>query len=166
MNTKICSNCGKNAAKEYVKKTDGKELKLYLCPSCYEALYPDAGEDDFFTSFLGNVGAKRSCPACGTTLDGFRSTGLLGCAYCYTAFREELMPTVKYIQGKLHHEGKAPDTGAEERYDTVRALVREQEETKKNLERAMQEHDYASADRYRELLKEVNRKLYGGEGKR
>lgn len=163
MNPKLCTNCGKHAAKEYVRKTEGKEKKLFLCSACYEALYADSGEDDFFTSFLGNTGAKKSCSACGTTLDGFRSAGLLGCAYCYTAFREELKPTVKYIQGKLCHEGKTPDWGAEERYDTVRALVREQEETKENLERAMQERDYNSAARYREQLIEINRKLYGGE---
>ncbi|MDE6677286.1 MAG: hypothetical protein K2K12_06225, partial [Clostridia bacterium] len=66
MNHTLCTNCGRNPAKEYVRKSEGKELKLFLCPSCYEALYPDAGEDDFFTSFLGNVGAKKSCPACGT----------------------------------------------------------------------------------------------------
>ena len=45
----------------------------------------------------------------------------------------------------------------------MRALVREQEETKENLERAMQERDYNSAARYREQLIEINRKLYGGE---
>ena len=163
MNHTLCTNCGRNPAKEYVRKSEGKELKLFLCPSCYEALYPDAGEDDFFTSFLGNVGAKKSCPACGTTLDEFRSSGLLGCAYCYTAFREELTPTVKYIHGNIQHLGKFPDTDAEETYDAVRALVREQEEAKEKLERALAEEDYAAADRYRLELKEISRKLYGGE---
>lgn len=161
----LCTNCGKNPAREYARKAGGKELKLLLCPACYESLYPASGEDDFFTSFLGNTGAKKSCPACGTTLDSFRATGLLGCAYCYTAFREELTPTVKYIQGKIRHEGKAPDADAEEKYDLVRELVREQEEVKSNLERALQEQDYGTAELYKVRLKEINHKLYGGERK-
>lgn len=158
----LCSNCGRNSAKEYVRKADGRDLRLTLCPSCYDALYP-SGEDDFFTSFLGNTGAKKSCSACGTTLDNFRATGLLGCAYCYTAFREELTPTVKYIQGKIRHEGKSPDSAAVEKYDMVRELVREQEEVKSNLERAIQEQDYGTAELYKVRLKEINHKLYGGE---
>lgn len=159
MNQRLCTNCGKNPAGEYVKKSEGREYKLFLCSSCYASLYPDTGEDDFFTSFLGNVGAKKSCPACGTTLDDFRGTGLLGCAYCYTAFREELTPTVKYIHGSIRHEGKCPDTGAAEKYE----LVREQEDAKKNLERALAEENYAAADRYRNELREINRKLNGGD---
>ena len=162
----LCVNCGKNPAKEYTRKSGGKELKLMLCPSCFASLYP-AADDDFFTSFLGNTGAQKSCPACGATLDSFRAAGILGCSYCYTAFREELTPTIKYIQGKIQHEGKRPDSSAdaEEKYDMVRALVREQEEAKSNLERALQEQDYAAADRFKVRLKEINHKLYGGETK-
>lgn len=161
----FCTNCGKNIASAFVRKTGGKEVKLQLCTPCYEMLYPET-DDDFFTSFLGNVGAKKSCPACGTTLDSFRATGLLGCAYCYTAFREELTPTVKYIQGKIRHEGKAPESGAEEQYDLVRELVRQQEELKASLERALATQDYTAADAYKVRLKEINHKLYGGEVKR
>ena len=161
----LCENCGKNSAKQYVRKSDGKERTLYLCPACYNALYP-AQDEDFFTSFLGNVGAKKECPACGATLDDFRATGLLGCAYCYTAFREELTPTVRYIQGRIRHEGKEPDKEAQENYDDMRNLVREREVTKAELEHALQAEDYALAEEYKLRLREINSRLYRGEGRK
>ncbi len=158
-----CTNCGKNAAKQYVKKTDGKEKILLLCPACYESLYPAGGEDDMFTSFLGGGARKKSCPACGTTFGEFKRTGILGCASCYQAFEDELLPTIRYIQGKTQHAGKSPDAGAEEKYDRIRALVGEREEVKEMLERAMRARDFAEADRLKVLLKEINHKLYRGE---
>ena len=61
-----CSNCGAKGAAEYVRRTDGREVKISLCPSCYSKLYGGEDDNDFFTSFLGNVGSRKekSCPSC------------------------------------------------------------------------------------------------------
>lgn len=159
----LCTNCGKSPAKTYIKKTEGRETKLFLCPACYAKLYTER-QDDFFTSFMGNVGREqKSCPACGTTLEDFKNTGLLGCAHCYTAFREELTPTVRYVhQGGVRHEGKSPSADAEENYDIVRELVREQEEIKEQYDLAVREQDFARAETLKARLIEINRKLHRG----
>ena len=113
----LCENCGKNPAQKFIRKTGGREIVVELCPACYRTLYPEK-ENDFFPAFLGSgVSAEKACPACGTTMAEFRRTGLLGCAYCYSAFREELLETVRNMhnmQGEVRHTGKRPEASAEE----------------------------------------------------
>ncbi len=160
----LCACCGKNAAREYRRKSDGKEIVIELCPSCYEKLYPEREESGFFASFVGaGEGAKR-CPACGTTLEDFRRSGLLGCAQCYTAFRAQLLPTVHYAQGNLHHEGKSPSGRADEQYDLIRELVHEQERLRERIKAAEADGDDFVAKKLKSRLAEINRRLYGGEG--
>lgn len=153
----ICTNCQKRNADARRRNVNGKEITLYLCPECYAKLYPDS-DADFFTSFMGNVGGRKdkACPSCGTTLGSFRRKGLLGCAECYRVFRSELIPSVRYIQGKIYHEGKSPSADAEANY----SLVREQEALKPQLERMLREGDFEGAERLKERLLEINRKLF------
>lgn len=160
-----CSICGNDLAKTYIRKTDGRDVELTLCPACYELHYPAEG-GDFFASFVGHTrGRSRACPSCGMTLEEFRVTGLLGCADCYQAFREDLLPTIRSIQGKTCHAGKAPSGEAEEKYDLVIELVKRQEELRLRVKEAEHVGDEAAANRWRAELDEVNRRLYGGEVK-
>ncbi len=159
-----CNVCGSDNAKVYQRITDGRETTLTVCPSCYRKLYPEEGSGDFFTSFMGRTKGSKACEGCGTTLEEFRHTGLLGCAYCYTAFREELLPTIRYVQGKLQHEGKVPSGTADENYDTVRELVEVQERLRAEVSAAEQAGDTEEVKRLRARLDAVNKRLYGGEG--
>lgn len=162
----LCAYCKRNVAKLYTRNVDGKELPLNLCAECYEKLYPEREEEsDFFASFVGGDGKGEDlCPACGTTLEDFRHTGLLGCAYCYTAFRTELLPAVHYAQGKLQHAGKSPSGRADEQYDLIRELVHEQERLRSLIRAAEGEGDDFVAKKLKNRLAEINRRLYGGEG--
>lgn len=160
-----CSNCGKNSAKTYVRTSEGKEIKLLLCPECYKKLY-SAEEGDFFTQFLGNTEGRQSkiCPNCGMRLADFKKTGLLGCASCYGAFRKELISTVRYIQWEVKHDGKRPSEGAEERYDLVRKLIVERNSLRVELERALIAKDNAEVESLKEKIVSVNRKIKETEG--
>lgn len=158
----LCENCGKNPAQTYIRNANGKQIEVHLCSACYRALYPEK-ENDFFTSFVDGGAGGRSCPACGTTFDEFRRTGLLGCAQCYSAFREELTNTVRGIQGKVRHVGKRPSVGAEEKYDMMRAYVTQRETLKEGLEKAMRERDYETARRLQRELRLLNGKIPRGE---
>ncbi len=158
-----CNVCGSDRAQIYKRTADGRETTLTVCPACYRKLYPEEGSGDFFTSFLGRTKGTKACEGCGTTLEEFRHTGLLGCADCYTAFRAELLPTIRYIQGKLQHEGKAPSGTADAQYDTVRELAAVQEETRRALRQAEERGDSGEAERLRARLTAVNKLLYGGE---
>ncbi len=161
----ICTICGSKFAKEYRHKQEGREIVLTLCESCYADLYSGQESEDFFASFVGRTGGKqsRACPVCGLTLADFRRTGLLGCADCYSAFRRELLPTIRYVQGKLRHEGKAPSGEADERYDLVRDLVRAQETLRVRIDEAEKGGDEAELARLKAELGRVNKKLYGEE---
>lgn len=157
-----CTNCGQNPAQLFIRRTAEGEKQLHLCPSCYNSLYSE-GSDDFVLSFFGGVKGSKACPDCGTTLDDFRRTNLLGCAYCYTAFREELTPTIRFIQGKLHHVGKVPEEIAAEKYDLVRSLVYEQEAVREELEEAQRLGNDVLVKALRARLEELNRRINGGE---
>ncbi len=50
----------------------------------------------------------KRCKSCGRLLSEFYETGILGCPDCYKAFEEEIMPTVREIQGNTFHTGKTP----------------------------------------------------------
>lgn len=158
-----CTICGKDLAKTYIRKVDGRDVELTLCPACYERHYPKEG-GDFFASFVGHTrGRANACPSCGTTLEEFRVTGLLGCADCYAAFRDELLPTIRSVQGKTRHVGKAPSGNADEKYDLVIGLVKKQEELRSRIKEAERVSDAAEVRRLKAELEEVNRRLYGGE---
>lgn len=163
-----CTVCGSDNAKTFIRKADGREITLTLCPNCYARLYPEQESADLFTSFVGHTQkgqSDKACKVCGTTLADFRRTGLLGCAYCYTAFRGELEPTIRYVQGKVRHEGKAPSGAAEANYDTVMELVREQENLRARIKEADHARDEREVNRLKAELERVNRKLYGGEAR-
>ena len=161
----LCSNCGKNTAKTYIRTSEGKEVKLLLCSDCYKKLYPEE-EGDFFTQFLGNTEGKQSklCPNCGMRLADFKKTGLLGCAKCYDAFRGELISTVRFIQWEVRHDGKRPSEGAEEKYDLVRELVRERDGLNAELERANAERNFAKVSLLKKRLAAGNLKISETEG--
>ncbi len=157
----ICANCGEDSAQLFKRTVDGKELSLVLCPVCYKKLYPEGDAADMFTHFLGNTGARRSkaCPSCGTTLGEYRKTGLLGCADCYTAFREELLSSIRFIQRDVVHRGKQPDDLAGSKYDEARELILEQESVRAEIDRALLSGDYKKAEALRLRLKEIDDKL-------
>ncbi len=149
----LCSQCGKNQAQPYKRWMQEGERTVYLCPECYRLLY--GGEkEDFIASYLDSAkNVPRACPACGTTLEEFRRTGLLGCADCYSAFREALIPTVQVIQGRVRHTGKDP----------VRALEDERRELEDELKDAQKRGDKFMEQRIRYRLSVINRFISGGD---
>ncbi len=141
----LCTKCGKNQAQAYTLRTQEGEKTVYLCPGCYRRLY---GKEDV----RPETDDRRVCPSCGATLAEFRKTGLLGCADCYSVFREDLIPTVQFIQGRLRHTGKDPD----------RALDEERRELEDELRDAQRSGDRFMEQRIRYRLSVIQR-LSGGE---
>ena len=105
------------------------------------------------------VRAEKSCPACGMTMSEFRRTGLLGCAYCYSAFRAELYDTVRKmhgIHGEVRHRGKRPEASAEEKYDSARDYAARRERLIEQSEQAMRAGDYAAVERLKGELQALS----------
>ncbi len=98
------------------------------------------------------MGDLNVCPRCGTTIEEFRRTGLLGCAECYRVFRGEVLATVRRVQGKTRHEGSLPAV-SEEKY----SFMLERQHLKEEIERAMREERYSDAEALQQRLKESDR---------
>ncbi len=164
----VCSRCGKSSAGKFHTVENGRGETRVLCSACYELLYGDKVEKEFFDSLFGKTGelpveTGATCPSCGTTMEDFRKSGLLGCAKCYEALRAELTPAIRRIQGRVQHAGRAPVGDAGNKFSRIRALVDEREDLKEEMERAMRAGDYALANRLKERLIAINRTLYQGE---
>lgn len=101
------------------------------------------------------------CPRCGTSLDDFKRTSLVGCANCYTAFCEEILKTVRFLQGRTVHTGKHPAANAQRNHD----LVLEMEHLKMSIEEALKQKDFESAEKMSARLKEYTALLRGTEEK-
>ena len=159
----VCNNCNKNQATHAVKNGDEE---LYVCEECYESLGYAAeyvGDADFFVSFLPPEPKEEiRCPVCGATLADYSRTGLVGCANCYTAFREELMPVISRIHGKTQHVGKRPLGD-----DVLFELLAEQKELRAELERAVKEKRMKDAERINRQIRDISRVIaeggFGGE---
>jgi len=93
---------------------------------------------------------KLVCPTCKLTFRDFRSAGRLGCAHCYIAFREELVPLLENIHGETHHCGKfpkrAPDD-SQKRYQLIKL--------RNDLRLAVVEESYEEAARLRDRIQEL-----------
>ena len=156
-NRMVCSNCNKREASHTVCGEDGTEL--HLCDGCYERLGGAAsylGEDAGFLADFLSTGQDEDvrCPVCGTTVADYRRTGLVGCASCYTAFREEIMPFVRRMHGKTRHVCKHPLGNGRlyELMDTLKSLRTE-------LERALLEKRTEDTKRINRDIRDVQRMI-------
>lgn len=157
-----CSNCGSSVARAYKRIVNGAEKEVCLCEKCYRKLYSKSDAPDFFAHVFGDKGNKpdkpksdKVCPSCGMTYARFKNTGFLGCANCYSVFRDEIRNSVRYCQWDVKHTGKEPIGFAEEKYDMVRELARVQEQFKLQIDLARQEGDRGRMEKYQRRLKEI-----------
>ncbi|NQT06580.1 MAG: UvrB/UvrC motif-containing protein [Candidatus Omnitrophica bacterium] len=115
-----CDICAKNDATVHLTEiVDNKMTKLHLCEECAKKKGAEmeehfglsdllAGLADFGTDMKPEKETIVKCPKCGMTYQDFKKRGRLGCAECYTAFEEHLMPLMKRIHGSSEHFGKSP----------------------------------------------------------
>ena len=157
----LCQHCKKNEANvNYVEVINGESFELHLCSSCYAEMYgglnsKSAGE--IWPGLFGDVRhEKKVCPVCGLSYSDYERTGLLGCASCYDVFKEELIPSIRRIQGKVNHVGKTADNRDEF------GLHRRLNELKGKLEVALREKRYADAGRLNAEINEIKKIIYGG----
>lgn len=47
------------------------------------------------------------CQACGLSFSQFREAGRFGCAQCYNAFRDQLLPLLRQFHQAEEHRGRA-----------------------------------------------------------
>ncbi|MGN1316032.1 MAG: UvrB/UvrC motif-containing protein [Acutalibacteraceae bacterium] len=160
----LCQNCNKNEANMHMKRIiNGRAAEVHLCSDCARSLgYGEAfsGFGLGFSDFLGDFLLKGEhpsnsarCPFCNKSFEEIAKDGKMGCAECYSAFYDKLLPSLQRIHGKSTHMGKKP-THTKTGGDGLMIL-------KEQLEKAVREQDFESAVRIRD---EINAILsVGGE---
>lgn len=157
----LCQRCKKNAATEnYVEIINGEKFESHLCAKCSSELYGELHSkmsENVCAWLFGSSAPKKVCPVCGTTYADYERSGLLGCASCYDVFKEELLPAIKAIQGKVEHVGKVEtnndDLGLHRRLKSLQV----------QLEAALREKRYVDAGKLNKRIYEINKILCGGE---
>lgn len=156
----LCQNCGKYPAViNYSENINGNKSEYHLCAACYAELKAEFNnkiQDDLLAGGFKIRSSRKACPVCGTTYADYEKTGLLGCAGCYDVFKEELLPSIRRMQGKVEHVGKVGSNS-----DTLglyRLLTSLQEE----LENALHDKRYGDANKINVKINEIKKTLKGG----
>lgn len=157
----LCQRCKHNEATvNYVEIVNGNKFESHLCPYCYAELYGELNSKsagDIWAGLFGDSApAKKVCPVCGLSYADYERTGLLGCASCYDVFKDELIPSIRRIQGKVKHVGKAADNRDEF------GLHRKLKSLQEKLETALREKRYYDAGKLNAEIKEISKLIYGG----
>jgi protein arginine kinase activator len=161
----LCDNCGKEIAKVHYKEIkDDKTVECNLCEKCAEekGLHLSPKKHPFSISNIlagmaEEVGSSTAkCEGCGLTYSEFRETGRLGCSECYEAFKEQLRPMLRRIHGSNVHTGKSPRST-----EGMLEKIREIEDLKVALRRAIEKEDFEKAAELRDRIKEME--ALGGE---
>jgi len=163
-------NCDNEATVHLTEIREGKKHEMHLCERCAaEKGLP--GKAHFSISDLlagiasqaqaqaqkGRRGKEAVCPACGTSLSQFQSSGRFGCAECYTAFKDDVMGLAEKIHDSSQHVGKAP-----KRVSSDVSLQKEIRQLQVELKRAIRREDYEKAAAMRDQIKHLEENLKAG----
>ena len=169
----LCEKCKQNHATVHVQQVvNGQARELHLCQECaaqsqamsfqhfFQELLNVFASPGHITQPEGQFGAFKPpmeanldgnrCPACGMTFLDFRKGGKLGCAGCYSAFRNEIDSILKNVQAGAQHQGKYPQRAeagllARRKVDQLRML----------LAKAVESEQYEEAAKLRDQIRET-----------
>ena len=166
-----CEHCKKKEATCFYQINSNGAVSSYaLCAECAAKLNlngtlpPDPFEgfgDDMnhlFTSPFGAPVAKTApktgkvCPTCGATWREIAAGGKVLCTDCYTAFREEMEPTLRSLHGAATHTGRAP---AKQR--AVREKDAKLSELRAALTKAISEENFELAATLRDQIRTLEK---------
>lgn len=176
----ICDFCKKNEASIHlIKIQDNTVEKVNVCMDCARN-YSFLAEEDFYDDlsqvllkiFGGNPGESgytnnrkifrelkfsrnRKCPNCGIDLKTIKKKGLVGCSYCYSEFKNELMPVIRGLHGNLEHKGKIPVNSS--RKVKLEKSIRD---LKKRLRSEIIIENFEAAAKIRDEIKELEKNFY------
>ena len=154
MNNQLCCRCQKlPAVKSHEEISDGVTHSYYYCLNCYQEIFLSDKE-----AYFEQTSSVTVCPECGMTSKEFFASGLVGCANCYKYLEKDVLPTVVKLQGGRVHCGKRTSLTAERE-----ELILKRNEERRLVESCLAEHRFDDAQRHLNNLKELNKRLYGGQ---
>ena len=164
-----CTMCNQNEATVFYREiVNGKESRYALCKVCAakkesskKTIFSDKGFekglfDTFFapTSSRGKRQEEKRCHLCASTFKDLQRMGKVGCPVCYSAFEEELAPTLNRLHKSAVHVGKRPEGMRTEATPKDEISVLEQK-----LRVAVSEEKYEDAAVIRDKIRELKASL-------
>ena len=119
----ICERCKLREATVHLTEIIRNEkTEVHLCDNCARDMGLSSHGGGFsltvsdMMSFLdvkdmndmNDMVDSNTCATCGWTLIDYKRTGKLGCADCYSSFKEALTPILSGYHGSTFHIGKMP----------------------------------------------------------
>ena len=178
-----CDICKNSEATIHIQEVVNNNIKsLHICEKCakiygFKNELIDIGFHlmDFLHNFKSSDGKKNKnylinknkktfiedeniikCTQCNATYDEFLETGKFGCAFCYTAFKEQIKPIIRRIHGKTIHKGNVP-----EKYRKQLRIIKDIKNLNYRLKTAVKREDFETAANIRDKIKK-SKKLMGG----
>lgn len=160
----LCEYCGENEASLHlVTFINGEKVEKHICSECagqmnVHGVFNALSVGDLFKGLLKTPQAEAvaqtaaKCPDCGMTINEFKTKGQFGCAGCYKAFEEYIIPIIKNVQGGTEHTGKAPE-GMSKKYEKRRKIDR----LKEKINEAVRVEDYEQAAALRDKIKALEK---------
>ena len=169
----MCDECGiRPATIRITTIVNGEKRDRNLCSECL------AGSQHFkkdFSNLAGHLnglldalksGASKSeepvpeieCSRCGTTYEQYRKRGMVGCAQCYSDFREPLQTMMSRVHGHTQHVGRVP--GGADRQLSMKLKL---EKLRQELKQAIQQEEYETAAGLRDQIRALSAQIAGEE---
>ena len=149
----LCDECGKLPAEVLMTAVvNGQATSRHLCRDCIKK-YKAGDLQGVLAAVLSAMAQNQQCPdiicpKCGLSYAEFQKKGLLGCAECYQAFREHLLPLITRVQGRTQHAGRRPPVNPQEQERLDRA-----QQLRALMEAAVAMENFEEAARLRDELR-------------
>lgn len=122
-----CHFCDNKASVFLTQMVEGQTQKVCLCEKCaHERGVTDPTGFSLADLILSGLSAaakaaqsgesaprssatEKKCPSCGFRLEDLQQVRRFGCAECYTAFRDEVVPLLRNMHRGSTHVGKVPE---------------------------------------------------------
>ena len=168
----ICSKCKmREAAIRISKVVNNSVTDVYLCHDCAQENAITGmqaavmGFANMMPGFFSYGGEKNKfmkakvetvkCSLCGKTFEEIQKDGRLGCAVCYSDFKDKLAPIIERIYGSARHKGNCP-TNMPPEYKNAREI----DELKGLLTKAIELEEYEKAAKIRDSIKAIEQRQY------
>lgn len=173
----MCQNCNQKEANVHITKViNGMKTEMHLCEECAKqknefstGAYFGFGMPLSFQNILDGfveamdatpkyIKKEETCPTCGISFENFRETGRLGCANCYEAFENKMIPLIRRIHGNIEHNGKIP-----RRAGGMLKVKKDIEKLRDELKNAVSHEEYERAAKLRDEIKKLESEMNSGD---
>jgi len=171
-----CDICGKKKATVHLTEiVDEQMSEMHLCEECARQKSSQMEQQFGLADLLAGLSdtnktpvkesekAVLKCARCSLPYEDFRKFGRLGCAECYTSFKEHLSGLLRKIHGSNKYLGKVPATGAQELTTPIEGTIallpaEDLADLKQQLKAAIGAEDFEKAAQIRDKIRNFEQK--------